>query len=159
VFWLHVCLYEWGYWVPGTDLHTVVSCHVGAGNWTWVLWKKSFVNTFKMCKSFILFIYLLFFKKSQAWRDCLVIKSTDCAESQHLGGKGRQISEFEAGLVYKVSSRTARAIQRNLVSKNQTKKKKSSLRWVSCKHGLLRSRQRKPYKIIKTKRFRFSCLF
>jgi hypothetical protein len=30
-----------------------------------------------------------------------------------LGGRGRQISEFEASLVYKVSSRTARAIQRN----------------------------------------------
>ena len=29
------------------------------------------------------------------------------------------MSEFEAGLVYKVSSRTARAIQRNPVSKNQ----------------------------------------
>jgi hypothetical protein len=37
---------------------------------------------------------------------------------------GRQISEFEASLVYKVSSRTARAIQRNPVSKNQKKKKK-----------------------------------
>jgi hypothetical protein len=35
--------------------------------------------------------------------------------------KGRQISEFEASLVYKVSSRTARAIQRNPVSKNKTK--------------------------------------
>ena len=32
---------------------------------------------------------------------------------QHLGGTGRQISEFEASLVYRVSSRTARAIQRN----------------------------------------------
>jgi hypothetical protein len=32
---------------------------------------------------------------------------------------GRQISEFEASLVYRVSSRTARAIQRNPVSKNQ----------------------------------------
>jgi hypothetical protein len=30
---------------------------------------------------------------------------------------GRWISEFEASLVYKVSSRTARAIQRNPVSK------------------------------------------
>jgi hypothetical protein len=29
------------------------------------------------------------------------------------------ISEFEASLVYKVSSRTVRAIQRNPVSKNQ----------------------------------------
>jgi hypothetical protein len=40
---------------------------------------------------------------------------------------GRQISEFEASLVYKVSSRTARAIQRNPVSKNKTKQNKT--RW------------------------------
>jgi hypothetical protein len=33
-----------------------------------------------------------------------------------------RISEFEASLVYKVSSRTARAIQRNPVSKNQKTK-------------------------------------
>jgi hypothetical protein len=32
-----------------------------------------------------------------------------------LGGRGRRISEFEASLVYKVSSRTARATQRNPV--------------------------------------------
>jgi hypothetical protein len=42
----------------------------------------------------------------------------------HSGGRGRRISEFEASLVYKVSSRTARATQRNPVSKNQKKKKK-----------------------------------
>jgi hypothetical protein len=42
-----------------------------------------------------------------------------------LGGRGRQISEFEASLVYKVSSRTARAIQRNLVSKKPTKQNKT----------------------------------
>jgi hypothetical protein len=35
-----------------------------------------------------------------------------------LGGRGRQISEFEASLVYRV---TARAIQRNPVSKNKKK--------------------------------------
>jgi hypothetical protein len=40
-----------------------------------------------------------------------------------LGGRGRRISEFEASLVYRVSSRTARATQRNPVSKNQKKKK------------------------------------
>jgi hypothetical protein len=34
-----------------------------------------------------------------------------------LGGRGRQISEFEASLVYRVGSRTARVIQRNPVSK------------------------------------------
>jgi hypothetical protein len=30
-----------------------------------------------------------------------------------LGGRGRRISEFEASLVYRVSFKTARAIQRN----------------------------------------------
>ena len=39
-----------------------------------------------------------------------------------LGGRGRQISEFKASLVYKVSSRTARAIQRNSVLKNPKSK-------------------------------------
>jgi hypothetical protein len=37
---------------------------------------------------------------------------------------GGRISEFEASLVYEVSFRTARAIQRNPVSKSQKKKKK-----------------------------------
>jgi hypothetical protein len=37
--------------------------------------------------------------------------------------RGRWISEFEASLVYKVSSRTARAAQRNSVSKNQNQTK------------------------------------
>ena len=47
-------------------------------------------------------------------------------KSQHLIGRGRQISEFQASLVYRVSSRTARATQRNPVSKNQKKKNKTS---------------------------------
>jgi hypothetical protein len=38
-----------------------------------------------------------------------------------LGGRGRWISEFQASLTYKVSSRTARAIQGNPAL---TKKKK-----------------------------------
>jgi thiol:disulfide interchange protein len=41
-----------------------------------------------------------------------------------LGGRGRRISEFEASLVYRVSSRTARATQRNPVSKKQKQKQK-----------------------------------
>jgi hypothetical protein len=41
-----------------------------------------------------------------------------------LGGRGRRISEFEASLVYRVSSRVARAIQRNPVSKTNKKKRK-----------------------------------
>jgi hypothetical protein len=41
-----------------------------------------------------------------------------------LGGRGRRISEFKASLVYSLSSRTARATQRNPVSKKQTNKQK-----------------------------------
>jgi hypothetical protein len=47
-----------------------------------------------------------------------------------LGGRGRWISEFEASLVYKVSSRTAKTIQRNPVSKKQNKKKKKEIMFV-----------------------------
>ena len=46
--------------------------------------------------------------------------------------RGRQISEFEASLVYRVSSRTTKATQRNPVLKNknkQTNKQKSRLRF------------------------------
>jgi hypothetical protein len=47
--------------------------------------------------------------------------------SQYSGGRGSQISEFEASLVFRVSSRTARATQRNPVSKTnrQTNKKQN----------------------------------
>jgi hypothetical protein len=44
-------------------------------------------------------------------------------ESQHLGGRGRRISEFEANLVYRVSSRITRATQRNPVLNKQINKK------------------------------------
>jgi hypothetical protein len=47
-----------------------------------------------------------------------------------LGGRGRQTSEFEVSLIYRVSSRIAMATQRNPVSKNQkpnqTKTKKQN---------------------------------
>jgi hypothetical protein len=46
--------------------------------------------------------------------------------SQHLGGRGRRISEFEASLVYKVSSRTARAIHGNPVSKTNKQTNKNN---------------------------------
>jgi hypothetical protein len=41
-----------------------------------------------------------------------------------LGGRGRQISEFEASLVYRVSSRTARTAQRNPVLKTRKGKER-----------------------------------
>jgi hypothetical protein len=55
-----------------------------------------------------------------------------------LGGKGRQMAEFEASLVYKVSSRTARAIQRNPVSKKSKKKKKKKSKFEvnNCPHHI-----------------------
>jgi hypothetical protein len=39
-----------------------------------------------------------------------------------VGGRGRRISEFEASLVYIVSSRTARVTQRNPVLKRKKKR-------------------------------------
>jgi hypothetical protein len=44
-----------------------------------------------------------------------------------LGGRGRRISEFEVSLVYRVSSRTARATQINPVLKTKTKPKQKLL--------------------------------
>jgi hypothetical protein len=41
-------------------------------------------------------------------------------------GRGRHISEFQASLVYKVSSRTARATQRNPVLKKKQQQQKTN---------------------------------
>jgi hypothetical protein len=55
-------------------------------------------------------------------------KNTRCGPWWHiplipaLGSKGGGFFEFEASLVYRVSSRTARVTQRNPVSKTQTNK-------------------------------------
>jgi hypothetical protein len=43
-----------------------------------------------------------------------------------LGGRSRRISESEASLVYRVSSRTTRAIKRNTVSRNKKNKTKQN---------------------------------
>jgi hypothetical protein len=59
-----------------------------------------------------------------------------------LGGRGRRISEFEASkasLVYKVSSRTARAIQRNPVSKNKNKTNKQTNKQKPRLLGIIRT--------------------
>jgi hypothetical protein len=66
-----------------------------------------------------------------------------------LGGRGRRISEFEASLVYRVSSRTARATQRNPVSKNQ-KKKKGKERKGKERKGKERKKERKNKSIFKS---------
>ena len=58
-----------------------------------------------------------------------------------MGDRGRWNSEFETSLVYRVSSRTARAIQRNPVSKNQKQKtttkqnktkQRSNMKTIKC---------------------------
>jgi hypothetical protein len=54
----------------------------------------------------------------------------------HSGGRGRWISEFENSLVYKVSSRTARATQRNPVSKTKSKNKQTSKKTTTTKRKL-----------------------
>jgi hypothetical protein len=45
-----------------------------------------------------------------------------------LGGRGRRISEFKASLVYRVSSKTVRATQRNPVWKKKNGKKRREQR-------------------------------
>jgi hypothetical protein len=62
--------------------------------------------------------------------------------------RGRRISEFEASLVYRVSSRTTRATQRNHVSKqtnkqtnktqNKNKNRNSALTGHTAKSSILR---------------------
>jgi hypothetical protein len=65
-----------------------------------------------------------------------------------LGGRGRQISEFEASLVYKVSSRTGRATQRNPVSKNKNKTKQKTKNKQTKKKK--EEKENNPVKVAKT---------
>jgi hypothetical protein len=62
-----------------------------------------------------------------------------------LGGRGRQISEFEASMVYRVSSRTAGATQRNPVSKNKQTKTKNKKQTNKQKHKK-KNKTKKPNK-------------
>jgi hypothetical protein len=54
-----------------------------------------------------------------------------------LGSRGRWISEFEDSLVYKVSSRTARATQRNPASKKPKNKQTNKKKTVRNKHEVV----------------------
>jgi hypothetical protein len=69
-------------------------------------------------------------------KDNLVIKKKKKKKKKRAGwwwhtplipALSRWISEFEASLVYKVSSRTARTIQRNSISKKKKKRKKKKI--------------------------------
>jgi hypothetical protein len=53
-----------------------------------------------------------------------------------LGGRSKGISEFEASLVHRVSSRTARVIQRNPVSKTKQNKTKTKTNKQTNKNGV-----------------------
>jgi hypothetical protein len=61
-------------------------------------------------------IFILMKEKSWEWWCTPLIPA--------LGGRGRWISEFKASLVYKVSSRTARATEKPRLEKPKKKKKK-----------------------------------
>jgi hypothetical protein len=63
-----------------------------------------------------------------------------------LGGRGRRISEFEASLVYRVSSRTARAIQRKTMSQKQSNKQTKKTQKTKT------NKQNPPQKKTKTKK-------
>jgi hypothetical protein len=56
-----------------------------------------------------------------------------------LGGRGRRISEFEASLIYRVSSRTARAkgyTEKPCLEKAKKKKKKKRKKIIKKKQSL-----------------------
>jgi hypothetical protein len=64
-----------------------------------------------------------------------------------LGGRGRWISEFEASLVYKVSSRTARAIDKPCLKKQKTKNKKQKTKKKKKNLSQSEDENSKPIKI------------
>jgi hypothetical protein len=64
-----------------------------------------------------------------------------------LGGRGRQISEFEASLVYRVSSRTARATRRNPVSKKKKQQNKQTNKQKTNERKKERKKERKETKV------------
>jgi hypothetical protein len=66
-----------------------------------------------------------------------------------LGGRGRQISEFEASLVYRESSRIARGTQRNPVSKkNKTKQNKIKQKKKTLKKKTKKKKKEKEKKLL-----------
>ena len=64
---------------------------------------------------------------------------------QHLGGRGRRISEFKSSLVYIVSSRTAKAAQKNPVLKER-KREKEKEREKKRKKGRKKGKKREKRK-------------
>jgi hypothetical protein len=77
-----------------------------------------------------------------------------------LGGRGRRISEFEASLVYRVSSRTARAAQKNPVSEPHSPKKgkteKVQTIWKSMPVAFYKMMERRRKKLCFSEKFKKS---
>jgi hypothetical protein len=63
-----------------------------------------------------------------------------------LGGRGRRISEFEASLVYKLSSRTARATQRDPVLKNNNNNNNNNKKQKNKKNKKIKKTKKKTKK-------------
>jgi hypothetical protein len=63
-----------------------------------------------------------------------------------LRGRDRQISEFEASLVYRVNFRTARATQRNPVSGKQNKTKQNKTKQNKTKQNKQTNKRNPPQK-------------
>jgi hypothetical protein len=61
-----------------------------------------------------------------------------CNPSIREAEAGGSLSQSKASLVYRVSSRTARATQRNPVSKNKTNKQKSKTIKLKIKHKIFK---------------------
>jgi hypothetical protein len=58
-----------------------------------------------------------------------------------LGGRGRWTSKFKASLVYRVSSRTARATQRNPILEKKKSKLKKKIKPRKRKKGLFSKKE------------------
>jgi hypothetical protein len=67
-------------------------------------------------------------RRQQAWGETLMGSVPLATPVFRALSSSLKSSEFEASLVYRVSSRTTRATQKNPVSKNQKKKKKKKWR-------------------------------
>jgi hypothetical protein len=76
-----------------------------------------------------------------AWATHLPGSGGVCLQSQHLGGRGRQTSEFEDSLVYRVSSRAARH-RETLSWKKRKKEKKKRKKKVKLGDGEMAPRVR-----------------
>ena len=94
---------------PASQMLGLKACTTTAGNINFILKYKTNKQTNK--------------KPSNLKKEVSAGSGGSCLQSQYLWGRVRQISEFEARVVYKASFRTAWATQRNPVSKQQKQKK------------------------------------